>query len=219
MILARVSFSPLLIRIIGFIKAHPAWTRGITPWIGVKGMIDELRLDMHQRDQVTLALGTEPDKLKAIHHKPFYAAELVLKGVDLRTVLAVFRESLKTEISVATSSSSTCLRLNHLPTKTPLSSSWYNVHDFIELDWTSSIEPTVHYLPFATCPRFAYVKRNDAKTGKKLNSKFGIENTHFCLLEQGPCKHTGPFQMTKLTLAEIKTKLPLKLKSHWQLIA
>jgi len=151
-------------------------------------MIDELRLDMHQRDQVTLALGTKSEKLKAIHHKPFYAAELILKGIDLRTVLTVFRESLKTEIPVATSSSSTCLGSNHLP-KTPLSSSWYNVHDFIELDWISTLEPTVHYLPFATCPRFSYVKRNDAKTGKKMNNKFGIEDTHFCLLEEEPCKH------------------------------
>lgn len=166
--------------------SRQTWTEGITPWIGVKGMIDELRLDMHQRDQETHVHGIEPDTIKTTHHKSFYAAELVLKGVDLRTILAIFPETLKTEVSTAGSSStSTYLRLDDLP-RTPLSSSWYNVHDFIELDWTSPAEPVVHYLPFATCPRFAYVKRNAAKIGNKPISKFGIEDTHVCLLEQEP---------------------------------
>ncbi|KXN86435.1 UPF0648 protein C3H5.09c [Leucoagaricus sp. SymC.cos] len=166
--------------------AHETWTDGITPWVGVKGMVDELRVDMHQRDQETKVRGVKPDETRTTYHKPFYAAEVVLKGVDLRTVLAVFEEPLKIEVPMAGSPlTRTYLKYNKLP-RTPLSSSWYNIHDFVELDWTSSAEPILHCLPFATCPRFAYVKRNAAKIGNKLDNKFGIEDTHYCLLEQEP---------------------------------
>lgn len=166
-----------------------AWIDGITPWIGVKGMIDELRVDMHQRDQETKVRGIDPDTTKTAHRKPFYAAEVVLKGVDMRTVLAIFKEPLKAEVSTAgLPQTSTYLKYNDLP-QTPLTSSWYNIYDFVELDWTSPSEPILHYLPFAMCPRFAYFKRNAARTDNKQDSKFGIEPTHYCLLGQEPCKY------------------------------
>jgi hypothetical protein len=144
---------------------------------------------MHQRDQETKVQSVGLDKTKTAHHKSFYAAEAILKGVDLRTVLAIFQESLKTEVTMpGTPPPSTYLKYNDLP-QTSLLSPWYNMHDFVELDWTSSAEPIVHYLPCVTCPRFAYIKRNVAKIDSQSNSKFGIEDTHYCLLEQEPCKN------------------------------
>lgn len=166
-----------------------AWIDGITPWIGVKGIVDELRVDMHQRDQETQVRGVDPDTTKTTHRKPFYAAEVVLKGVDLRTVLATFAEPLKAEVFTAKppSTSNAYLKYDDLP-QTSTTSSWYNINDFIELDWTSSSEPILHYIPLLTCPRFAYFKRNAAKTGSKQDNKFGTEDTHHCLLGQEPCK-------------------------------
>jgi hypothetical protein len=152
-------------------------------------MVDEVRVDMHQRDQETHVRGIEPNTTKTTHRKPFYAAETVLKGVDLRTIFAIFADPLKAEVSTNEqfSTPSTYLQYSDLP-QTSITSSWYDLNDFIELDWQSTFEPILHYLPFLSCPRFTYLKRNSAKTGGDQDSKFGIENTHHCLLGQEPCK-------------------------------
>lgn len=152
-------------------------------------MVDEFTVDMHQRDQETKVRGIDPDTIRTARRKPFYAAEVVLKGADLRAVLAIFKEPLKREISIAGPSlTSAYLKNTDLP-QTSFTSPWYSIHDFVELDWTSSSEPTLHFLPLATCPRFAYFKRNAAKTGHKRDNKFGVEPTHYCLLGEEPCKY------------------------------
>ncbi|KAF9451680.1 hypothetical protein P691DRAFT_757138 [Macrolepiota fuliginosa MF-IS2] len=184
--------------------SQETWTDGTTPWIGVKGMIDELRVDMHQRDQETKIRGIDPDTTKTTRHKPFYAAEVVLKGVVLQTVLAIFKESLKTEVSTAGSPhTSAYLKYSDLA-QTPLTSSWYNIHDFVELDWASSSEPLLHYLPLATCPRFAYFKRNAAKMGNKRDNKFGIEPTHYCLLGEEPSAPQIQIELAASRIEELK---------------
>ncbi|XP_006460255.1 hypothetical protein AGABI2DRAFT_117215 [Agaricus bisporus var. bisporus H97] len=170
----------------GYLDDSPeTWANGVTSWIGVKGMVDEVRIDMHQREQETQVRGIEPNTTKTAHRKPFYAAETVLQGVDLRTVFAIFADPLKAEISTNQhfSTPNTYLQYNDLP-QTSTTSSWYDTNDFIELDWESSSEPTLHYLPLLSCPRFTYLKRNTAEAGGDQDSKFGIENTHHCLLGQ-----------------------------------
>lgn len=61
-----------------------AWVDGVTPWVGIKAMIEDFQVDMHQRDQEMTVAGITPSSTKVIRRKPFYAAEVVMKNLDLR---------------------------------------------------------------------------------------------------------------------------------------
>lgn len=160
-----------------------AWADGVTPWIGVKGMVDCFQADLHQRDE-----EIKHDS-KTMHHKSFNAAEVVLKGADIRTIYATFKEPLKSQVSIDTSRVKGGYRLREKILATSLDSPWYDPDDFVELDWTSKARPTLHVLPIAQCPQFTYRKRNPTSSipNSHISSKFGKEPTHFCLLGTEPC--------------------------------
>lgn len=143
---------------------------------------------MHQRDTETNVLESDGSSGKVVRHKPFYAAEVVMKGLDLRALLAIFEEPLKKLIPLsAESQQEKNYRTRNILTETPLTSTWYDEEDFIELDWTSSAPPVLHILPVVTCPHLTYFKRNSALSENPThNSKFGIEDTHICLLGKEP---------------------------------
>ena len=170
-----------------------AWADGVIPWIGVKAMIDEFQVDMHQRDEETIVPGLLPDSMKVTHHKPFYAAEVILKGLDMRAMLATFDEDLRQAVRMAAAPPQRSSYRAHkgLPT-TESSSPWHDDDDFVETDWSPSDNPSLHLLPVATCPHFAYFKRNSAITGNTTErSKFGVEKSHTCLLGEEPCGYTS----------------------------
>jgi hypothetical protein len=150
-------------------------------------MIEEFQVDMHQRDQETIVPGLTPGTTRILRRKPFYAAEVVLKDIDLRTVLATIVEPLKQSVPVT----SPPLRSNYRSrTDLPImdsSSTWNDSDDFVEMDWSSSTVPTVHFLPVMACPRFTYFKRNSSALGNG-SSKFGAEGSHRCLLGEEPCE-------------------------------
>ncbi|KAG6821618.1 hypothetical protein H0H93_000127 [Arthromyces matolae] len=154
--------------------ASESWVDGVTPWVGVKGLIDEIHADMHQRDEETKVQGTE----KVLRRKPVYAAEVSLKGLDLRALLAIFKEPLRQEIEmVAPPQRSNYRTHTHLPT-TPAASVWFDRTDFVEMDWSPlpASEPKLHLLPFATCPQFTYFKKKTVlPRNTTLLSKFGSE--------------------------------------------
>ena len=160
---------------------------GVTPWIGVKAYLEDFQVDMHQRDQETIVLGADDNSNRVIRHKPFHAAEVVMKGLDLRAILAIFSEPLKKLIPVnAPPQASNYRTRNDLP-EVPLSSSWYDAADFVELGWEASSSPTLHVLPVVSCAHFMYFKRNSALLDLPFeNSKFGTEDTHVCLLGKEP---------------------------------
>ncbi|KAK7470536.1 Protein SABRE [Stygiomarasmius scandens] len=164
------------------------WIDGVTPWIGVKAMLDELQVDMHQRDQESITPGSEAAFTKVTRHKPFYAAELVMKGLDLRAIVATFPDPLKKLVELKNKQSG---RSNYR-SRDDFSSfeqdpSWYDPKDFVEIDWSSALEPELRVLPIASCPRVAYFKRNLAAVEETLNtSKFGNEDTHQCVLGKEP---------------------------------
>ncbi|TFK43439.1 golgi-body localization protein domain-containing protein [Crucibulum laeve] len=167
--------------------SRETWVDGVTPWVGVKGMIDEFQADMHQRDEEAVVAGPAPNTTKTVRRKPFYAAEVVLRGLDLRAFLATFVEPLKQVAQIsAPSQRSNYRKHNDLP-NTPLSSVWYDSDDFIEIDWTPQTPPKLHHLPLASCPHFTYFKRNSAAHTKGIQtSKFGLEHSHVCLLGKEP---------------------------------
>ncbi|KAL0572042.1 Protein SABRE [Marasmius crinis-equi] len=166
------------------------WVDGVTPWLGVKAMVDELQVDMHQRDSETVVADPTASSVKARRRKPFYAAELVMKGLDLRAILATFSEPLKADIDISTPPHKSNYRTRtDLPTADH-SSPWHDPDDFIETDWRSppdSEHAQLHILPVASCPRFTYFKKNSAISGDPTQrSKFGDEDTHQCLLGKEP---------------------------------
>lgn len=162
-----------------------AWADGVTPWIGVKGLIDEFQVDMHQREEESIIPGLRPNTTKHARRKPFYAVELVMKGLDLRAMLAMFDDPLKIDVGVSSSPQRSNYRtLADLPS-TSVNSAWNDDDDFIELDWTPPSTPSLHFLPVATCPRFTYFRRPQDDG----NSKFGSEKTHTCYLDTQPCEH------------------------------
>lgn len=151
-------------------------------------MIEKFQVDMHQRDQETVVSSVDPETpAKVLRRKPFYAAELVMKGLDLRALLANFPERLKQLVPVSSSSQTSNYRTrSDLPPVDP-QSPWYDADDFHEIDWSSQETPVLHILPVVSCPRFMYFKRNPMDVQTE-SSKFGNEETHRCLLGKEPCR-------------------------------
>jgi len=148
-------------------------------------MIEEFHVDMHQREEEIML----PDSVKIIRRKPLYAAEVALKGLELRALLATFQESLRGSIEMAAPPQRSNYHAYHgLPTTGP-SSPWYDNDDFIETDWSPSTGPQLHLLPIMICPQVTYFKRNSATlTGTTQSSKFGVEESHTCLLGSEKCE-------------------------------
>ena len=156
-------------------------------------MIDEFQVDMHQREEETIVPGLLPDTMKVTHHKPFYAAEVILKGLDMRAMLATFGEDLRQAVQITAPPPQ---RSNYRAHKglhtTDRLSPWYDDDDFIEIDWSSLDHPSLHLLPVVTCPHFTYFKRNSAILGDTAErSKFGVEKSHICLLGEEPCEYAS----------------------------
>ncbi|TFK75811.1 hypothetical protein BDN72DRAFT_809463 [Pluteus cervinus] len=196
-------------------ESRDTWTDGITPWIGVKGLIDHFQADLHQRDEETRQTeGPNKGKdSKPVRHKGFYAAEVVLKGADIRTMYAIFQEPLKRDVQVQSSPQRSNYRKRDNLATTDLGSIWYDPDDFVELTWTCPVPPTIHLLPLAQWPQFTYFKRNTARyRDAYLVSKFGIENSHACLLGEEPTALETQIRLTSKRIDElnnlIKTEEP-----------
>ena len=166
-----------------------AWADGVTPWLGIKGRIEEFQADMHQREEEFKTAGPVPNKPRIVRRKPFYAAEVIMKGIELRAMLATFSEPLKQDVQMGASAQRSNYRKHvDLPVTKP-TSTWYDLEDFVELDWLSSKSPVLHLLPLATFPHFTYFKRNSSLPGVfPQTSKFGSEHSHICLLGKEQCK-------------------------------
>ena len=185
----RISVAQLFISHAYIDDSRQSWVDGVTPFVGMKALIDKFRADMHQRDQESIVPGKIPDSIKVVRHKPFYAAEVVMNGLDLRTMMAVFPEPLKKSVEVTPSGQGSPYRSrDDLPT-TEASSTWFDLDDFVELDWLPNVKPMAHLLPTAACSRLTYFKRNFQSEGcRTVTSKFGEEDTHSCFLGKESCK-------------------------------
>ncbi|KAG5639269.1 hypothetical protein H0H81_004930 [Sphagnurus paluster] len=179
-------------------ESRETWVDGVIPWIGAKGYIEELQADMHQRDEESVVPGLIPDKTKVIRRKPVYAAEVSLKGVDLRALLATFKEPLRQAVEMIAPPQRSNYRGHQDLPSTPSTSVWYDTKDFIEIDWNPLAEPVLHLLPVMACPQFTYFKHNSlVPQNSTLVSKFGLEGSHSCLL--GKCL---PVAQVQIEIAE-----------------
>ncbi|KAJ7498810.1 golgi-body localization protein domain-containing protein [Mycena latifolia] len=187
--------------------SRETWADGVTPWIGVKGVIEEFQVDMHQREEESIVPGLLPNTTKRLRRKPFYAVELVLKGLDLRAMLATFDDPLKIQVGVSSPPQRSNYRTRTDLPPTPIDSTWIDEDDFIELDWTPPSAPSLHFLPVATCPRFTYFRRAAPTRPQDDCSKFGLETTHTCYLDKEPSVLRVQIDLALARVAELKESI------------
>jgi hypothetical protein len=154
--------------------------------VGIKANVGHFQADMHQRDQESIAAGDSQDSIKVVRHKPFYAAEVVMKDVDLRAMLATFLEPLKQAVPLSFEGDQGANNSTRAPS-TAATSDWIDGDDFVETDWSSKHEPDIQLFPVLLCSRLTYFKKN-VTSGPIDASKFGMEDTHTCLLGKEACK-------------------------------
>jgi hypothetical protein len=184
----QLTFKTIFISHVYFDDSKDAWLDGVTPRVGTKALIEDFSADFHQREEETQVLDATSGASKAVRRKPFTAAEVTLRGLDLRALLGIYPDPLKSVVPLdAAPQSSQYRKRTDLPT-IDHSSRWYDAHDFVELDWKPDAAPTsVHVLPAASVPQFTYFKRAHESKQGNLISKFGSEHTHVCLLGKRPC--------------------------------
>ncbi|CAE7226687.1 unnamed protein product, partial [Rhizoctonia solani] len=196
----RFSLSPLFISHVYRQDSRTSWATGITPCVGIKAVVETFQADLHQRDEIELIKNEVTGDSKTKAHKPFYAAEVVAKGLDLRAMLAQFREPEKPAVDLPPlpsgefETSSSARPPLPATSKEPMHSRWVDLDDFVETDWTPSDEnPALWLFTVASCPRITYFKKPDhsithdmahttCATPEQRPSEFGNENTHICLM-------------------------------------
>jgi hypothetical protein len=202
----RFSLSPLFISHVYRQDSRTSWATGITPCVGIKAVVETFQADLHQRDEIEIIKNEVTGDSKKKTHKPFYAAEVVAKGLDLRAMLARFREPEKPGVDLPplpsgefeTSSSAR----PPLPpsSKEPMHSRWVDLDDFVETDWTpNDSNPALWLFTVASCPRITYFKKPERPISNDIRhttcsipeeslSPFGNENTHKCLMGTEECE-------------------------------
>ncbi|KAG9126473.1 hypothetical protein FRC07_003289 [Ceratobasidium sp. 392] len=196
----RFSLSPLFISHVYRQDSRTSWATGVTPCVGVKAVVESLQADLHQRDQMETIRNSVTGITTQKAHKPFAAAEVVAKGLDLRAMLAHFSESEKPLVNLPPvpnnefDSSSSARPAMPDSSKEPLSSRWVDMDDFVEVDWApSDEEPDLWLFNAASCPRIMYFKKPDhpppknnaaasCATVENAVSRFGNEDTHVCFM-------------------------------------
>lgn len=203
----RFSLSPLFISHVYRQESRASWATGITPCVGIKAVVETFQADLHQRDQVESIKNEVTGDISYKTHKPFYAAEVVAKGLDLRAMLAQFKEPEKPAVDLPPLPSGefvdpTSSARPSMPdsSKEILSSRWVDLDDFVETDWTPSDEkPGIWLFTAASCPRITYFKKPERPTAQdathttcspQSNSlpPFGNEDTHSCLMGTELCE-------------------------------
>lgn len=179
-------------------ESRESWSDGVINCVGIKALVDLFEADLHQREQEATITGLLPNTTKKIRHKPFYAAEVVLAGLQLRAIVATFSEPVKRLIDMEDSR-----RENKYKgigeDEDDASSYWMDLDDFAETDWRPDTEnSSIRLLPIASCPRFSYFRRSsglhyhaqlgDNRQAAFETSRFGSEETHVCLMGKESCK-------------------------------
>jgi Fmp27, WPPW motif-containing RBG unit len=183
----RITLAPLLISHVYHQESQAGWKAGQATCVGIKLMMDHFHADMHQREQVTSVLDQITGQIRSTGHKPFYSAEVVLIGSELRAVRAIFAEPEKALFSVPVDGAEPETQVPNAPSE-PLSSPWVDLDDFVQLDWSPSDRaPRIWLIPCGFCPRFTYLKRVPIQDSG-ASSRFGQEDTHHCLQGMEDCE-------------------------------
>ena len=180
------------------------WVQGKAPILGIKARIDHIRADAHQRAQEKFVNHEKLGRSSVIVHKPFYAGDVLVEGVQLKGVRAIFRAA---EAYGSPENVEPPLpKVSELPETRRV---WYNFLDFIDCNRKPiDHDPEIEFVDFMDCPTAFYSMRNKAElpdphsnwdkeksSGKHAieKSKFGHEKSHICYL--GAVKKVSEAQM------------------------
>ncbi|KAK0552268.1 Protein SABRE [Tilletia horrida] len=156
---------------------------GMTTLVGVKARVESFHADLHQRQEETIKDRPELDKKLKVFHKPFNEAEVDCAGIDLRTIFAKFSDSgrqLVDEVDFDAEEEVSDFP-DVLATEDELQ--WYDIDDFVELDWQppSSPDPDLSINQTMVCPRFHYYRKVESKRERKARqaSHDDVDQGHF----------------------------------------
>ena len=171
------------------------WGRGEGTYLGIKCKLAHFKADLHQREEEKTITNELLGRTKVVPHKPFYAADVILDGIDLRATSALFKEPEKRYVKLdpgLAQEDSMFTRPTALPDP-----AWFDFDDHVEVDWApTDAHPHIELHQIAVCPRFNFVKRTGASDVRRGDedidgtdepvpvSKFGHEPTHLCMLGQ-----------------------------------
>lgn len=180
----------------------------------IKAFLDSFQADLHQRLEEKPRSQSQKQKSKVVRHRPFYAIDVILTGLDLRSLMARFSEPEKQLINPDFATNSTKFWDGFTPS--PPSSDWIDFDDFKETDWEIPETKSTFYLyQTASCPRFVYFKRVPIDPGmNSTNVKFGDEATHVCLMGKEPSTQTSSFLCplldTSVGIQEVQLQFGIK---------
>ncbi|KZT74332.1 hypothetical protein DAEQUDRAFT_761200 [Daedalea quercina L-15889] len=211
----RFAISQLFLSHVYVDNSSDAWADGVTPFVGVKALIGRFQADMHQRDQESSRVTDEGPQV--VHHKSFYAIEVAMKQLDLRTMLAVFPDPLKKEVQMDLSPLVSDYRTKIKTGPIPIDSPWIDIDDFDDVRTSTSTPPEVHLFRAALCPQFTYFKRpidpGLVPQGRVVErSKFGSEDTHQCYLGKEASVTQTQLALTGARIKELQERLIRKAR-------
>ncbi|KAH8922727.1 hypothetical protein BT69DRAFT_216657 [Atractiella rhizophila] len=172
------------------------WAQGVTTVLGLKGRMESLRVDLHQRMQEECVHREARKEHVLVMRKPFYYAEVNCKEIDLRLINASFHEPERSQalredvpnwdmgvLEDVNSSRETDILREDEP--------WWEMEDYNELGYEKFTGRfrSRQILKVLTAPRFTFYKhlpnREDEDDAESiLVSKFGDEPTHSCLVDE-----------------------------------
>lgn len=190
-------------------EAAQDWTRGVTAVVAMKGKVDSIKIDLHQREEEQLVRRPQFGDTKTAMHKNFYLAEIHCEGLDLRALSALFADPEKQQVAESLYSDLTSLEddleMNEEPK--PLTDEeleWIDMDDFRDLGPShADLNPSIRLIPVLTCPMLTYYRQpasgnvavapegadaeSQAPEGADVTrSKFGDEGSHTCLVGCAP---------------------------------
>ncbi|KAG9055730.1 hypothetical protein FS842_001402 [Serendipita sp. 407] len=193
--------------------SQDSWAHGEVPVVGVKALVNSLRVDLHQRDQEIRSHGKD-GSLKFTRTKSLYGAEVNMTELFMRAVVAIYREP---DLQFAASHTSADYESPYTiaPPASPSDEAFDN-DDYTELDWLPTDRMPKFYMgEVASCPEFSFVKKieilrqpsDDPTLGVSKMSKFGSEDSHTCLMGMEFDPRTVHLSMARERKAALETEL------------
>lgn len=167
--------------------------------IGVKGRVDNVKIDLHQRKQPTIVHKKILDTTKRIMKMKFNIGEVDIENIDVRLINATFDSNekfLKPQLKIFDNNTS-----------------WYDINDFEELFLPSikSLKPLVQVYPVMFSPRMMYFRRTAEEEAlqdeTQMEIPFGNEPSHVCVLSEKHSSIDAQLILTKMRIQELKQQV------------
>lgn len=145
--------------------------------IGARAKVDEFVLDLHQRKEPRVLVHEGLDRNTDIKKMNFNIGQSHLKGIDLRTIYAIFDQNVYTIANVDNT---------YTGKRTP-DPTWFDIDDYEEVSipalGQSNRESTIRPLLYTEC--FSYLRDTSTPGSEKLadDDELGMEDNHDCMLD------------------------------------